>query len=102
MKSDNLFLNYVIFRKRKPDNARVLSGAISKHQKADNTQGTRLVQLDIIHMLKKIKMESVHLQIRITTDDEMNFKGLCDRAVVWGYAQEGSLEGFFPDPVDVH
>ena len=47
-------------------------------------------------------MESVHLQIRITTDDEMNFKELCDRAVVWCYAQEGSLEGFLPDPVDFH
>ena len=47
-------------------------------------------------------MESVHLQIRITTDDEMNFKELCDRAVVWGYAQEGSLEGFLPDPVNFH
>ena len=44
-------------------------------------------------------MESVHLQIRITTNDEMNFKELCDRAVVWGYAQEGNLEEFLPDPV---
>uniref|UniRef100_A0A7M6DJQ2 Uncharacterized protein n=1 Tax=Clytia hemisphaerica TaxID=252671 RepID=A0A7M6DJQ2_9CNID len=42
MKSDVLFLNYVIFRVRKPDNARVLSSAISKNQKADNTQGSRL------------------------------------------------------------
>ena len=47
-------------------------------------------------------MESVHLQIRITTDDEMNFKELCDRSVVWGYAQEGNLEEFLPDPVNFH
>ena len=42
MKSDVLFLDCVIFRIRKSDNTRVLSGAISKHPKADNTQGTRL------------------------------------------------------------
>ena len=42
MKSDVLFLDYVIFRIRKSDDSRVFSCAISKHQKADNTQGTRL------------------------------------------------------------
>ena len=45
MKYDVLFLDYVIFRIRKSDNSRVLSGAISKHQKADNTLGTRLMSV---------------------------------------------------------
>ena len=50
MKSDVLFLDYVIFRIRKSDNSRVLSGAISKHQKAYNTLGTRLGILLILHV----------------------------------------------------
>jgi len=46
--------------------------------------------------------ESVFLKIRITTDNEMTVQELCDRSVVWAYVQEGSLEGFLPNPVNFH
>ena len=47
-------------------------------------------------------MESVFLKIRITTDDQTNIQELCNRAVAWAYTQEGSLEGFLPNPVNFH
>ena len=50
----------------------------------------------------KLKMERACLKIRITTDDEMKIRELCDRAIAWAFVQEGSLEEFLPEPVNFH